>query len=45
MKKHWLTTNHQHYWVDKTANVLNKVQKSVQPRMKETLRDIWMAET
>lgn len=32
-------------WVHKTANVLNKVPKSVQPRMKEALQDIWMAET
>ena len=43
--KFWPTTRHQRCWVHKTANVLNKVAKSVQPRMKESLQDIWMAET
>lgn len=43
--KHWPTTKQQRCWVHKTANVLNKVPKSVQPRMKESLHDIWMAET
>ena len=43
--KHWPSTRHQRCWVHKTGNVLNKVPKSVQPRMKELLRDIWMAET
>jgi transposase-like protein len=43
--KHWPTTLQQRCWVHKTANVLNKVPKSVQPRMKESLHDIWMAET
>ncbi|PCS22503.1 Mobile element protein [Candidatus Enterovibrio escicola] len=38
-------TRHQHCWTQKTANTLNKVPKSVQPRMKETLHDIWMTET
>ena len=31
--------------VHKTANVLNKLPKSVQPRAKQHLQDIWMAET
>ncbi len=43
--KQWPTTRQQRCWVHKTANVLNKVPKSVQPRMKESLQDIWMAET
>ena len=43
--KHWPSTRHQRCWVHKTGNVLNKVPKSVQPRMKGLLRDIWMAET
>lgn len=43
--KLWPTTKQQRCWVHKTANVLNKVPKSVQPRMKESLHDIWMAET
>ena len=29
----------------KTANVLNKLPKSVQPRAKQHLQDIWVAET
>ena len=38
-------TKHQRCWVHKTANVLNKLPKSVQPKVKEALHDIWMAET
>ena len=34
----------QRCWVHKTANVLNKLPKSVQPRAKQHLQDIWMAE-
>jgi len=30
--------------VHKTANVLNKVPKGVQPRMKKSLHEIWIAE-
>ena len=37
------TTRHQRCWVHKTANVLNKAAKSVQPAMKQDLREIWMA--
>jgi Transposase and inactivated derivatives len=37
------TTRHQRCWVHKTANVLNKVAKTVQPAMKQDLREIWMA--
>lgn len=36
-------TRHQRCCVHKTANVLNKVAKSVQPTMKQDLREIWMA--
>lgn len=36
---------HQRCWVHKTANVLNKLPKSVQPKVKAALQDIWMAET
>lgn len=43
--KCWPTTDQQRCWVHKTANVLNKVPKSVQPKVKEALQDIWMAET
>ena len=38
-------TRHQRCWVHKTANVLNKLPKSVLPKVKEALHDIWMAET
>ena len=36
---------HQLCWVHKTANVLNKVSKSMQPKVKQSLHNIWMAET
>src|SRR5689334_18031776 len=36
-------TRHQRCWFHKTGNVLNKVAKSVQPTMKQDLREIWMA--
>ena len=36
---------HQRCWVHKMANVLNVLPKSVQPKMKVALQDIWMAET
>ncbi|WP_445946979.1 IS256 family transposase [Shewanella sp.] len=45
LTKKWPSTKQQRCWVHKTANVLNKVPKSVQPKMKEALHDIWMAET
>ena len=34
------TTRHQRCWVHKVANVLNKVPKSVQPSMKDDLREV-----
>jgi len=45
LKKQWPGTRQQRCWVHKTANVLNKVPKAVQPKVKEKLQDIWMAET
>lgn len=39
------TTKEQRCWVHKTANVLNKLPKSLQPKAKAMLHDIWMAET
>ena len=45
LAKHWPKTAMQRCWVHKTANVLNKLPKSVQPRVKEALHDIWMADT
>ena len=38
-------TREQRCWVHKTANVLNKMPKSVQSRAKADLHQIWMAET
>jgi len=35
----------QRCWVHKTANVLNKLPKSVQPKAKADLHEIWQAET
>lgn len=43
--KHWPKTSHQRCWVHKTANVLNKLPKSLQPKVKASIHDIWMAET
>lgn len=45
VSKKWPATTQQRCWVHKTANVLNKVPKGVQPKVKEALQDIWMAET
>ena len=39
------TTRTQRCWVHKTANVVDKFPKRLQPRAKEALHDIWMAET
>jgi len=38
-------TREQRCWVHKTANVLDKLPKSVQPKAKEMLHDIWQAAT
>ena len=38
-------TKEQRCWVHKTANVLNKMPKSVQPKAKSDLHEIWQAET
>lgn len=38
-------TREQRCWVHKTANVLNKMPKSVQPKAKADLHEIWQAET
>jgi putative transposase len=41
----WPNTRGQRCWVHKTANVLNKLPKSQQPKAKSALQEIWMAET
>ena len=38
-------TRHQRCWVHKTANVLDKLPKSVQPKVKSDLHEIYLAET
>ena len=38
-------TRRQRCWVHKTANILNKLPKSVQKRAKSQIQDIWMADT
>jgi putative transposase len=38
-------TREQRCWVHKTANVLNKLPKGVQPKAKADLHEIWQAET
>lgn len=45
LSKVYPQTKQQRCWVHKTANVLNKLPKAVQPKVKEALHDIWMAET
>src|SRR5882672_1531769 len=41
----WPTTREQRCWVHKTANVLNKLPKSLHTKAKRALQEIWMAET
>jgi putative transposase len=41
----WPRAAEQRCWVHKTANVLNKLPKSQQPKAKRALQEIWMAET
>jgi len=45
LRKVFPETREQRCWVHKTANVLNKLPKSVQPRAKADLHEVWMAET
>jgi transposase-like protein len=41
----WPKTRGQRCWVHKTANILNKLPKSLQSKAKRSLQEIWMAET
>ena len=45
LSKVYPETRHQRCWVHKTANVLNKLPKRVQPKVKQALKEIWMAPT
>ena len=44
LRKVYCETRQQRCWVHKTANVLNKLPKSLQPQAKQRLHEIWMAE-
>jgi putative transposase len=41
----WGKSREQRCWVHKTANVLNKLPKSIQRKAKTALQNIWMADT
>jgi len=41
----WGNTRKQRCWVHKTGNILNYLPKSVQPKAKQALHEIWMAES
>lgn len=45
LRKIYPAAREQRCWVHKTANVLNKMPKSVQPKAKGDLHEIWQAET
>ncbi|MEO1396819.1 MAG: IS256 family transposase [Cyanobacteria bacterium J06634_5] len=45
LPKVWPTTQKQRCWVHKTANVLNKLPKKLQPQAKSALWEIYRAET
>jgi transposase-like protein len=45
LRKVYGETREQRCWVHKTANILNNMPKSVQPRAKSDIHEIWMAET
>ena len=45
MDEIFLQTRQQRCWVHKTANILNSLPKSSQPKAKEAIHEIWQAET
>jgi putative transposase len=45
VRKIWPKTREQRCWVHKTANVLDKMPKRLQPQAKAMLHEIWMADT
>ena len=45
VRKVFPKTRQQRCWVHKTANVLNKLPKGIQPKATAMLHDIWMAKT
>ena len=45
VRKVFLKVREQRCWFHKSANVVNRLPKSVQPRAREAIQEIWMAET
>lgn len=45
LREVYTKSREQRCWVHKTANVLNKMPKSVQPKAKADIHEIWQAET
>lgn len=45
LRKVFPTTREQRCWMHKSGNVLDKLPKAVQPRAKDDLHQVWMAET
>jgi transposase-like protein len=45
LRKVYPETAEQRCWVHKTANILNKLPKSAQPKAKAAIHQIWMADT
>jgi transposase-like protein len=45
LRKVYAETREQRCWMHKSGNVLDKLPKAVQPRAKDDLHQIWMAET
>ncbi len=45
LREVFATTREQRCWLHKTMNILNAMPKSVQPKAKDHLHDIWQAET
>lgn len=45
LAKEYSTTRVQRCWVHKTVNILNNLPKKLQPKAKDSLHQIWMAET
>lgn len=43
--KLWPETDQQRCWVHKTATLLEKLPKAMQPKVKDALHAIWQAET
>ena len=45
LKQVWPNTREQRCWVHKTANILDKLPKRLQPEAKQKIHEIWMADT